>query len=378
MLRSLSALWRVNSGYNPSHAITFSLSMPSSSATTSAETRARLRQFDDRMSAIPGVEAVSVTLGSRPMIHDSAGPFWIEGQPKPVNNNEMSAAMYYLVEAGFEQAMGIAVDRGRFITAQDNENAPIVIDIDDVFARTYFPGENPIGRRVNLAELNVQAEIVGVVGHIKQWGPGGSAKSAVEAQFFYPFMQLSEKLMPMVAGAVAVVLRTAGDPRAIMKPVRTAVDEIDPREVIYGVQTMEGVVADSLAARRFSMVLLAVFAGLALVLSCVGIYGVISYVVGQRTREIGLRLALGAQSKDVMYLVVGEGAKMTLLGLAIGAAVALGLTRLMANQLFGVTAHDPLTFVSVAIVLALAALLACYIPARRALRVDPVVAIRCD
>ena len=139
MLRSLSALWRVNPGYNPSHAITFSLSMPSSSATTSAETRARLRQFDDKMSAIPGVQAVSVTLGSRPMIHDSFLPFWIEGRPKPANDNEMPQAMFYLVEAGFEQAMGITLERGRFVTPQDNENAPIVIDIDDVFARTWFP-----------------------------------------------------------------------------------------------------------------------------------------------------------------------------------------------------------------------------------------------
>ncbi len=215
MLRSLSALWRVDPGFNPSHAMTFNLSMPSSSATTSAETRARLRQFDDKMSSIPGVQAVSVTLGSRPMIHDSSLPFWIEGQPKPATDNEMPQAMFYLVEAGFAQAMGITLERGRFVTPQDNENTSVVIDIDDVFARTYFPHENPIGRRVYLTQFNVQAEIVGVVGHIKQWGPGADAKSAVEAQFFYPFMQLPEKLMPLAADAVAVVLRTAGDPAGI-------------------------------------------------------------------------------------------------------------------------------------------------------------------
>jgi predicted permease len=378
MLRSLSALWRVNQGFNPSHAITFSLSMPSSSATSSAETRARLRQFDDKMRSIPGVRAVSVTLGSRPMIHDSSLPFWVEGEPKPANDNEMPQAMFYLVEAGFEQAMGITLERGRFVTPQDNENAPLVIDIDDVFAHTYFPRENPIGKRVNLTQFNVQAEIVGVVGHIKQWGPGADAKSAVEAQFFYPFMQLPEKLMRMAAGAVAVVLRTEGDPAAIMKPVRRAVAEIDPHEVIYNVQTMDDVVAGSLAARRLSMILLGVFALLALVLSCVGIYGVISYVVGQRTHEIGLRMALGAQSGDVMRLVVGEGIAMALLGVAGGIAGAFGLTRLMANQLFGVTAHDPLTFATVAVLLALVALLACYLPARRAVRVDPGVALRCE
>jgi predicted permease len=376
MLRSLSALWRVNPGFNPSHAITFNLSMPSSSATTSAETRARLRQFDDKMRSIPGVQAVSVTLGSRPMIHDSSLPFWIEGRPKPANDNEMPQAMFYLVEAGFEPAMGITLVRGRFVTAQDNEKAPVVIDIDDVFARTYFPSENPIGRHVHLTQFNVQAEIIGVVGHIKQWGPGADAKSAVEAQFYYPFMQLPEKIMPLAAGAVAVVLRTSGDPKDIMKLVRNGVRQIDPGEVIYSVQTMDEVIAGSLAARRLSMVLLGIFAALALVLSCVGIYGVTSYVVGQRTHEFGVRMALGAQRADVILLVLGEGTKIALPGVAGGIAGALGLTRLMANQLFGVTADDPLTFVAVAILLMMVALLACYVPARRAVRTDPGVALR--
>jgi putative ABC transport system permease protein len=182
--------------------------------------------------------------------------------------------------------------------------------------------------------------------------------------------------MPLVAGGVAVVLRTVGDPAAVMDPVRLAVKEMDPRDVIYGVQTMDEVIAGSLAARRLSMIFLGIFAALALVLSCVGIYGVISYVVGQRTHEIGVRMALGAQQSDVMRLVLGEGAKMALVGVAAGIAAALGLTHLMANELFGVTAQDPLTFAAVAIVLTLVALLACYFPARRAVRVDPMVALR--
>jgi predicted permease len=376
MLRSLTALWRVNPGFNPSHAITFTLSMPSTTATTSDETRARLRQFDDKMGSIPGVQAVSVTLGSRPMIHDSSLPFWIEGRPKPPTDNEMPQAMFYLVEAGFQQAMGTTLERGRFVTAQDNENAPAVIDIDDVFARTYFPNENPVGEHVYLTQFNVEAEIVGVVGHIRQWGLGSDAKSAVEAQFYYPFMQLPEKIMPLVADAVAVVLRTQGDPAAIMGPVRRAVYETDPREVVYGVQTLDSVLANSLAARRLSMVLLEIFAALALVLSCVGIYGVISYLVHQRTHEIGVRMALGAQRRDVMKLVLTRGAEMALVGMAVGFVTALGLTRLMANQLFGVSAYDPLTFVAGAVLLTLVALLACYIPARRAVRVDPIVALR--
>jgi predicted permease len=376
MLRSLSALLRVNPGYNPGHAITFSLSMPSTSATTSAETRARLRRFDDSMSSIPGVQAVSVTLGSRPMIHDSSLPFWIEGQPRPATDNDMPQAMYYLVEAGFERAMGITLQRGRFITPQDNEGAPVVIDIDDAFARSCFPHENPIGKRVNLEQFNVQAEIVGVVGHVRQWGLGTDQKSAVESQFFYPFMQIPEKLMPLVAGGVAVVLRTEDDPAVVMGPVRRAVRQMDSREVIYAVQTMDDVLAGSFAARKLSMILLGTFAMLALILSCVGIYGVISYLVGQRTREIGVRMALGAQSRDVMRLVLGEGAKMTLIGVVAGIGAALGLTRLMVDELFGVTAQDPLTFAAVAIMLMLVALLACYFPARRAVRVDPMVSLR--
>ena len=376
MLRSLRALWRVDPGFHPNHAITFNLSIPATSKTTSAETRARLRRLDLLLSAVPGVKAVSVTLGSRPMIHDSSLPFWIEGRAKPANENEMPQAMFYLVESGFAQAMGITLERGRFITPQDNEDAPIVIDIDDAFARTYFAHEDPVGKRVHLQQFDVQAEIAGVVGHIKQWGPGGDRKSAIEAQFFYPFMQLPEKLMPMAADGVAVVLRAAGDPAAVMGQVRRAVQQHDSREVIYGVQTLDSVMAGSLAARTITMMLLGAFAALAVALASMGIYGVISFVVGQRTQEIGIRMALGAQYGDMLSLVLAEGMKMALAGVAAGGAAALGLTRLMANELFGVAPQDPLTFAAVALVLATVALLACFLPARRAAKVDPMVALR--
>jgi predicted permease len=378
MLRSLQALWRVDPGFNPSHAITFSLSFASTPHTTSADTRARLRRFDAAMTSVPGVDAVSVTLGSRPMIHDTALPFWIEGQPKPETLHDMTQAMCYLVEAGFRQAMGVTLQRGRFVTAQDDEHAPLVIDIDDVFARTYFPGQNPIGRRINIGAFDVQAEIVGIVGHIKQWRLDADPKSAVEGQIYYPFMQLPEKLMPLAANGVAVVLRTRDDPATIMAAVRRAVHAVEPGDIVYAAQTMDDVIATSFAPRRLSMILLTVFAGLALVLACVGIYGVISYLVGQRTREIGVRIALGAQRADVMRLVLRQGVRMALAGAAIGTAAALALTRFMAAQLFGVSAHDPLTFAGVALLLVVVAIAACCVPALRAARVDPMTAMRAE
>ncbi len=376
MLRTLEALWRVNPGFNPSHAITFGLSLAATPTTSSAETRARLRYFDEKMRSIPGVQAVSVTLGSRPMVHDSSLPFWVEGEPKPANDNDMHEAMFFLVEAGFQQAMGITLERGRFITPQDNEHEPVVIDIDDSFARTYFPNQDPIGRRVNLTQFNVQAEIVGVVGHVKQWGLDADPQGSIQAQFFYPFMQLPEKLMPLVAKGVAVVLRTQGDPTAVMAEVRQTVHEIDPREVISDVRTMDEVVNSSFAARRLAMILLGIFAALALALACVGIYGVISYLVGQRTHEIGIRMALGAQRRDILNLVLQEGAKMATVGAVIGIVASLGLTRLITKQLFGVSAHDPFTYAGVGGLLMLVAIAACYFPARRAARVDPMMSLR--
>ena len=212
MLRSLSALWRVDPGYVPANAITFSMSLPTNAKTSAAETRARLRRFDAAISSIPGVEAVSVTLGSRPMIHDSELPFWIKGQPKPANDNDMPQAMFYLVESGFQRAMGITLQRGRFVSVHDDESAPVVVDIDDVFAQTWFPNQNPVGQHIHIAEFDVEAEIIGVVGHVKQWGPGNDAHSPVQAEFYYPFMQLPPKLMALVADGVAVVVRTHDSP----------------------------------------------------------------------------------------------------------------------------------------------------------------------
>lgn len=376
MVRTIAALWRVNPGFNPDHAITFSLSLPSSPNTSAAETRSRLRAFDEKMRELPGVTSVSATLGSRPMIHPSTEAFWIEGQPKPGEINDMNQALFTFAESGFQQAMGITMLRGRFITPQDDEHAPAAIVIDNVFAQKYFPHEDPVGKHVNLALFGVSAEIVGVVGHVRQWGLDTDTKSALEAQFYYPFLQIPEKLMPLVSTAVAVVLRAQGDPAATMSSVRRAVADIDPGEVIYNVETMKDVISHSFAARRLTMRLLGILAALALTLSCVGIYGVISYLVGQRTQEIGVRMALGAKRSDVLRLVLGQGSRMALCGIFVGVSLSLGLTRLLSHLLFGVTAYDPLTYTGVAFVLIAVAVAASYVPARRATRIDPVVALR--
>ncbi len=306
---------------------------------------------------------------------DSQMPFWLEGQAKPSTFAEMKFALSYFVQPDYLKVMRIPLEHGRFITAQDNEHSPLVMVIDNQFARLHFGNDNPIGRRVNIDILNATAEIVGVVGHVKQFGLDGDSSSPIQAQCYFPVSQIPDKFMPMAAD-VGLVVRTAGQPLAQAGAIRSALNRINGDLVMYRTQTMDGIIADSLAERRFSMILLGIFSALALIMSCIGIYGVISHLASQRTHEIGIRMALGAERRDVLRMVLGKGAKMTLLGVAIGLIAALGLTRLLAAMLFGIGARDPLTLAGVAGLLTLVALAACYIPARRATKVDPLVALR--
>ncbi len=376
MIRTLRALWKVDLGFRPDHAITFVLSLPSGPGTTSAQTRARVRAFDATVRGVPGVEAASAMLGSVPMLHASSLPFWIEGRPEPTDLHAMPQTMCFLVEGGFRRAMGVRLERGRFVTDRDDEHAPIVVDIDEAFARKYFPNENPIGHRLNLRGFDVQAEIVGVVGHVKQYRVDNDPASAVEAQIYYPFMQIPEKIMPLVADAVGVVLRTRGDPAPVMTAVRAAVRRSEPEDVIYRVETVGAAVAHSYATRTLTMLLLSAFGLLALLLACVGIYGVVAYLVRQRVREIGVRVALGAERADIRRLVVGEALRMAGIGAVAGGLGAFALTRVMAAELFGVSPLDPVTFVAVACVLVSVTVMASWWPAREALRVDPITALK--
>jgi predicted permease len=271
--------------------------------------------------------------------------------------------------------MGIPVRRGRFLTRQDDLHSPFVAVIDENLARQYFQNQDPVGKHLNLAGLNQPFEIVGEVGHVKQRGLDENEDSAATMQIYTPVAQIPDEYISLLAKAEGFVVRTQTPNDPTTTAIRHAI-EVNGEQVAYDFEPMEGLIANSVAARRFAMISLSVFAGLAVFLASIGIYGVTSYVVGRRTHEIGIRLALGAEPRDVLGMVLGEGAKLAFVGVGLGLCAAFGLTRLMANLLFNVTPHDPLTFAAVAILLIAVALAACYIPARRATRVDPLVALR--
>jgi predicted permease len=377
LVRSLSHLWRTNPGFDPHNAITFGLSLPPSMITANpVAIRAAFREFDGKIASLPGVEGVSQTWGAFPLDGDDEQLFWLEGQPKPTNQNDMNWAIDYIVEPEYLRVMGIPLQRGRFFTARDNEQAPLVVAVDEVFAQKYFPNENPVGKRVNIDRFDRPAEIVGLVGHVKQWGLDSDDTESLRAQIYIPCMQMPDAFIALTPSGGQVVVRSAGAVPDLYVAIRRANAEISGEQVLFRAQTLEQVISDSLAPRRFSVILLGTFAGLALLLASIGIYGVISYVVGQRSNEIGVRMALGAKSQDILRLVLTDGGRLVLTGIGIGLAAAFGLTQLIKSFLYGVDAADPFTFVAVAVLLSLVALAACYVPARRATRVDPLIALR--
>jgi predicted permease len=305
---------------------------------------------------------------------EGSASFWLEGQPRPASASERHRALAYAVEPGYLTAMGIPLKQGRFFTTQDEMGTQPVIVIDEVFGRQYFPNTNPIGKRINLDRG--PAEIVGVVGHVKQWGLDADDGHSLRAQLYMPFRQFGWN---SEADVVARVEGGAGTTStAQFDALRRVVQSQHSHNVIYEPRTMNEVIADSLARRRFAMILLNAFAVVALLLSSIGLYGVISYLVGQSTHELGVRLALGAQRRDVLLLVLSQAMKMTLGGVALGLLAALGLTRMLAQMLYGVSATDPATFAGIALLLVAVALAACFVPAWRATKVDPLVALRCE
>jgi predicted permease len=376
MIRSLAALWSINPGFDARNVLAFSISSTSGPNTTAEQLRTKYREKVRTLENVPGVEAVSLMGGSLPMTGDSEVPFWVEGRPKPPSEQDMPFSLFYLVTPHYHDVMRIPIQRGRGLTERDDEHAPLVALIDTSFARSYFPNEDPIGKRLNLGFLDMQAEIVGVTGHVEHWGLGSKGHESLQSQLYLSVWQLPERFWPLLANQCDYVARTAGAPLGVVNAIRTAAERIDGSSVVFEVRPMQTIVARSVATQRLAMILLSVFSGIALLLSAIGIYGVISYLAGQRTHEIGVRVALGASSADVLRMVLGEGMRITLVGVGIGIVAAVGFTRLIAKIIYGVGATDPITFAGVAILLTGVALLACYIPARRAMRVDPIIALR--
>jgi predicted permease len=372
-IRSLMQVWRIDPGFNPHNMLTLGVSLPPSMMEA---IRNAFRDLDQKLSSIPGVQAVSQSWGAIPFAGDDEQLFLLEGQPKPQNENDMNWAIDYIVEPGFMRAMGIPLRRGRFFTEQDNEKSPLVVVVDDIFVQKYFPGQDPIGKRIQLYRFPQLAEIVGVVGHIRQWGLDVDDQQSLRSEVYLPAMQMPDDFVAMAPSGSSVILRSDQATSGLAAAVRRASSEMSNEQVVFGVQTMDSLIAQSLASRRFTMTLLTVFAALALLLASLGIYGVISYVVTQRSPEIGLRMALGARRFDILTLILSGGGRLAAAGVAVGLAAAFGLARLMSSLLYGVGAYDPITFGAVALLLLAVALVASFIPARRAAEMEPMVALR--
>jgi len=388
MCRTLGQLWKVDPGFDPRNVTYFEVTPPPSLVNQSPDAiHAALRQISATLHSVPGVEAVSLHWGANPMEWDSERGFLLEGQEPPTQRTEnIQLTLEHSVEPEYLKTMRIPLLRGRFLSDEDNENAARVVVIDASFAQQYFTGQDPIGKHIRIFEFDsdsnqrvfVPLVIVGVVGHVNQWGLAEDASHPLQAQMYWPIMQNGARDTKGLARGFNVFVRskTALAPEAFFESIRQKLLASNRDMIVYDNESEEEAVADSIASQRFSLILLGAFAGLALLLAGIGIYGVLSYLVGQRTREIGVRMALGAQRLDVLRMVLRDGARMTMVGALIGLVAALALTRLMSTMLFGVRPTDPITFAAVAVLLCGIALFACYIPARRAAKVDPMVALR--
>ncbi|MGH9940804.1 MAG: ABC transporter permease [Pyrinomonadaceae bacterium] len=366
LIKSFYKLLNTDPGYETGSVLSLTLPI-SGKKYPQPEDQARFfQQVMRRTSEVAGVEAVGVTsqlpLGGSEIIYD----FNIEGRPSAAPGSEPSAG-YTIASPGYFSTLNIPLRRGRTFTEQDGGKAPPVVVVNEAFARRFFGTEDPIGKRlIPLDREQPTRQIVGVVGDVRHQSLSAEA---------YPDMYVSYLQDPRVT--LDLVVRTAtADPNGVAPAVRGAIREINRDQLIWQTQTMSGLVASNVAPRRFNMLLLGVFAGVALVLAAIGIFGVMNYTVAQRTHEIGIRLALGAQTGDVLRMVIGQGMALVLLGVGVGLAGAFAVTRVLASLLYGVSTTDPVIFASVSLVFTAVALLANYLPARRATKVDPLIALR--
>ena len=370
LIQSLWRLQHVNPGLQPENILTFNLSLPDVRYPSEKQVRF-YRDLIVRMRSLPGVQSASAVM-PLPLSGDRFSiSFQIEG--RPVAPKDEPSADLFIAETNYFRTMGIPIIKGRDFEDRDQHTSTPVIIITEQFARQYFPGEDPVGKRIHPGistwdnEDSTMREIIGVAGDVRNRALNTEPKPAYYMpQSQLPFTQL-----------IAVV-KSTNDPRALTGSLTREVRAMDPELPVFSVKTMEEYISSSVAAPRFNTTLLSIFAAVALVLTIIGLYGVMSYSVAQRTNEIGIRMALGAQTRDVLGLIVKDGMKLVLLGLVLGISGALVLTRLLSSLLFGVTTRDPATFVAIAALLSFVAILACYIPAWRATRVDPLEALRCE
>ena len=376
MSRSLAKLWHVDPGFDPKGVVTFMTGLPAERAGEPERVRSTLRQIAEHLAAVPGVEGAAAVFGAVPYTgNNNAVDFWREGDARP-EGSDARLALFSAVSPDYFRVMRIPVRRGRAFNAFDQSSTVPVAIVDESFAHSVFPGQDAIGQRIHLDAFDEAAEVVGVVGSVRHWGLDGGDAGRARIQVYVPEVQLAEGLAPLAARQLSVVVRTAPSTPVMFDELRRALRAFDSEQVMINEGAMADGIARSLAGRHFSVALLAAFALMALVLSAVGIYGLASFVAAERTREIGVRKALGAQGRDIVHVLLRPIARAAILGVALGVPTAIVIARLLASRLFAVSPADPSTLVGVCGLTLSVALAAVYQPARRMLRVDPVVALR--
>jgi putative ABC transport system permease protein len=366
LIRSFGRLRAEDPGFDSSNLLTVRLLLPNAKYSQDTQRIAFFQQLVQRVQSLPGVRSAGA-ISFLPFTGlGAATRFDLEGRPAPAKGQEPTGDVR-VVDGGYFQTMRIPLLKGRFFTEREQTQESHVVIINEAMARDLYPGEDPIGKRVTISmkEKNEPSEIIGVVRDVKHVG----LETPARAMTYWPHPELAYS-------AMTVIVRTDSNPLALAEAVRREVLVLDKDQPIADVRTMEQVLSDSVARARFSTMLPGIFAGVALLLAAVGIFGVMSYTVSERTHELGLRMALGAQASDVLKLVVRQGMTLALVGVAFGLGAAFALTRVLAGLLYGVSATDPVTFACIAVALASVALVACYLPARRATKVDPMVALR--
>jgi putative ABC transport system permease protein len=372
LLQSFRRVLQVNTGFNARNVLAMRVSVNQPDSPQGANF---IEQLLQTVRALPGVKSVAVSEGL-PFGRDVNHPtFIIEGRPV---TEKKAFCQRYTVSPGYFQTMGIELLKGRLFTAEDTRDRPPVIVIDEALARQHFPNEDPIGKRLKqtIGVDTPSLEIVGVVRHVEPYTMDRLEAGSGPAQFYANFNQMPLPSLSKRPATINVLARTETEPLGLASAVRGQILALNKEQPVFNVRTMEQIVAQSIAARKFSMLLLTIFALVALALASLGIYGLLSYAVSQRAREIGVRMALGAQSGDVVRLVIGQGMKLALIGVTIGLIASLALTRTMKTLLFGISATDPMTFAAIALLLTFVALLACFVPARRATTIDPLTTLR--